>query len=468
MAMIESLEGRELLAAIVMRDVNPGPAGAMTGAFRASTVFASRGLVYFDATDGVHPVTVWVTDGTPRGTRPLRADLGGAGAMVELRGRVLFTRRGGQLWTTDGTHAGTTLVARLPRTAGGDPPFIDLFESSVVDGRRLVFVAGEELWTTDGTPGGTHALYDVDGRHVDSPSGPATRAFFISVRIVNAPRFDLVEHELWVTDGTAAGTRLVRPLGDEQSLVYGWTDEAVVVKRITADGDPEYLVGDGTTARMRRVEDPHAFLARARGERFFFTYDARRRKTLWHVAAGGRLRKLRTFAPDEDGFGGMMHGREFYFPATTETHGEELWKSDGTRAGTVMVADVNTGGGSSHPSRFTAVRRGRLAFFADDGVYGTSVWSTDGKATRRLATVGQPGGYVPMSAEDVIAGRWYFALDGVVWKTDGTAAGTKKLGEFYGGRSHPNYFSRAGDRVIFRAQEPRFGNEFWMDEDELD
>ena len=42
-------------------------------------------------------------------------------------------------------------------------------------------------------------------------------------------------------------------------------------------------------------------------------------------------------------------GRRVYFSATDATHGDELWRSDGTAAGTVLVKDINPGSAGSVP-----------------------------------------------------------------------------------------------------------------------
>src|SRR5688572_28205318 len=70
-------------------------------------------------------------------------------------------------------------------------------------------------------------------------------------------------------------------------------------------------------------------------------------------------------------------GGTIFFTATDPERGTELWKTDGTGAGTVVVKDINQGSGSSSPSYLTAI--GTTVYFAaSDGINGTELWKSDG------------------------------------------------------------------------------------------
>src|SRR5262249_19502957 len=115
-----------------------------------------------------------------------------------------------------------------------------------------------------------------------------------------------------------------------------------------------------------------------------------------------------------------------YFTASDGTGGTGLWKSDGTTAGTVMVKDINPGGGS-YLFGLTALN-GTLLFAAFDGTQ-EGLWKSDGTAAGTTLVKHMP--HIASGPYEFAAvnGTLFFAADDEthgmeLWESDGTAAGT--------------------------------------------
>jgi ELWxxDGT repeat protein len=150
------------------------------------------------------------------------------------------------------------------------------------------------------------------------------------------------------------------------------------------------------------------------------------------------------------------------FVATTAAEGTELWKSDGTAAGTSIAADLQVGVGSSAPSRLT-VAGAKLFFVADDGVNGLSLFVLDASGPTRLAEV-------PAWTRLVAAGSQLFfvgtdATNGAeLWKTDGTAEGTALVKNIAPDADDSDIDSLVvlGSNVFFTADDGTSGVELWI------
>jgi ELWxxDGT repeat protein len=165
-------------------------------------------------------------------------------------------------------------------------------------------------------------------------------------------------------------------------------------------------------------------------------------------------------------------GGTTFFVADTPSTGTELWKTDGTEAGTVLVKDIRPGLLGSRPSELTKVD-GTLFLNADDGKNGFELWKSDGTAAGTvlvkdlrsgLDAFGLPASSVPTGLLNVSGTLFFGADDGKngseLWKSDGTAAGTH---DSFGlpASSEPADFANVMGTLFFRANDGRSGFELW-------
>ncbi len=167
-------------------------------------------------------------------------------------------------------------------------------------------------------------------------------------------------------------------------------------------------------------------------------------------------------------------------PAT----GLELWKSDGTAGGTVLVKDIIPGREGSWPHELTVVD-GTLFFAVDTidpllGVIGFEIWKSDGTT----AGTSRVRAFAPAPQGDKflrnVAGTLYFYVrflpDRGLWKTDGTPAGTVRVRDIrIDGRDfdprhsplplrrwYPNVPVVVGDKLVFLGLETGSNPDLWV------
>ncbi len=366
-----------------------------------SPLAAAGGYLFFACEDSEQR-QLWRTDGTPSGTIPLLsfeaaplAEIVAAGARVYAVARGHDRTAVGTIWVSDGTPAGTS---QLLTTAFGAPRPV-FGRSLAAVGDRIVFRDGHSHWISDGTAAGTLPLTSPDNENAFHGDAPIELAVFGGARyfLAYASAQDV---ELWRTDATVPGTQRalrladlgvataldLRSLGDE--LVFlGWPVDSTH----PSDRLPYLYRTDGTPAGTVRVSetpvwyDWHDFLysdttrsAVLDGEIYFAGEDSEHGVELWKSdgSEAGTLR-VRDVAPDA----APSHPRWFFaaegrvfFSAWTPHLGVELWVTDGTPDGTRLIHDIAPGPRSSEVGRF-AVAGSRLFFVADDAHHGHELWS---------------------------------------------------------------------------------------------
>ncbi|MCH9648369.1 MAG: hypothetical protein K0U98_09025 [Deltaproteobacteria bacterium] len=388
-------------------------------------------------------------------------------------------RRDTVLWRTNGSPEGTVPVHHFPFDSSlFSPP------GSTVFGDQLTFeVRGEsdrERWISDGTASGTNSLEACLGPCKSDSSNPVQ----VGDRLVFTARTPTEGTELWTSDGSPGGTKLLMELlpGPEDGanqfglVLSPLADQAVFLARTNLDRQyaTELWITDGTEQGTQRVFDPgegSASLIESTlpGKAFFFFRPLGGAQQLW-VTDGTTTasRSLVDFSstPDVSGPDGPLGEGDMVFlysrfDIATQRSQEELWRTDGTEEGTGMIAalaDLYQGDGN--PS-FGFGQRPFLfagqAFFAfNDGVSGRELWATAGSAetTRLLADLEPGSGSSHPSSFNLIGGNLVFKTNNFsghtarLWSTDGSSQGTQSLlaAEPFG---FIGDLQLAGDRVVF-------------------
>jgi ELWxxDGT repeat protein len=370
-----------------------------------------NGKMLFSAGTASAGNELWITDGTPTGTTFLKdirtgSDSSSINKMTLVGDKVYFraydATSGLELWMTDGTAEGTVLVKDIYPGSNGGYPNSSYPSSFYAFGSQVLFTAetalGQELWITDGTPGGTTMVKDINT--VSTHSSPRFFTEF-NGRVYFSANDGVNGTELWVTNGTAEGTTLFKDInpGTGSSDVSDFIvfKGKLFFEAYNAATGYELWVTNGTaegTALFKDIQ-PGADSSNLNypivlGDKLLFTADdGTNGYELWSsngTPEGTTLLKDIYTGPNSGSPSYMMKFGDFvYFFANDATTGSEPWKSDGTSSGTVRIADIRTGpnGSISCCGDYARFRQygETVMIVADDGVNGAEPWISGGSIT---------------------------------------------------------------------------------------
>jgi ELWxxDGT repeat protein len=369
-------------------------------------LMAGGSLVYFVADDGVHGRELWRTDGTEAGTLLVADAIPGSRSsnpetIGYAGGYFYFDAKdqvhGRELWRTslDGTSA--KMLKNI--TPGKNGTF---FDAGIALGNKFLFEANADLYVTDGTSAGTH------------PIGPAGIRFTIMGGRAYYMNGSNVDFQLMRTDGTAAGTRKMswKPaslnfMAATESRLYMLAGGALWVSDGTQSGTVK-LTSNGT------ITNPDSLITA--GDKAFFLDHQASGDVLWRSngtpsgtkvisALPGTVRQL------------YSEGGAAYAPVDTGSGDPQIWVSWGTVGSTHSIASPH----SYYPPEEWATLNGKVYFQTYD--YDSDTWS--------------------------------------IWQTDGTTSGTAPVATGSPADGYPGFITAAGGRLIFSADDNVTGREIW-------
>jgi ELWxxDGT repeat protein len=351
-----------------------------------------NGRTIFTADDGLHGTRgryLWLTDGTQKGTKllaevtpqprhPTTEDMNNG---VLFHGVLYFSAvdesRGGQLWRSDGTPHGTYVVRDIPY-APSPPTMV------VIQDRLYFFGTYGGMWSTDGTESGTQQIKFAGEMPMNVSEVVAADHHFFLVS-----NQSVSQTLLWVSDGTAEGTVPLRS-GFLRSLTA--LNDLLIFTGYNGGNDALWR-SDGTVAGTVPIGGPTGCTAlRAMGDVVYFISAGDLWKTDGSEQGTVRITNLGTIdaslVPSK--YDMVVAGSMLYFTADGPK-GTEVWRSDGTQAGTILLKDIRPGGSGSDP-RYLYGTAKHVFFSADDGVHGEQTWMSDGTPAGTVVLTDLAGG----------------------------------------------------------------------------
>ncbi|CAN5409831.1 hypothetical protein BH10BAC3_BH10BAC3_15730 [soil metagenome] len=470
-----------------VKDIIPG-----SGSSYPEDLTFSNGKLLFKATDNNAGTELYSSDGTDAGTmlvKDINNNGEGSNAGFNYKGvgsigdAVVFNAYtpalGGELYKSDGTTAGTVLLNDIWTGPNWSYPNAFFFKNGV-----SYFIDDDAIKTaiykTDGTTAGLQRIIPYINRSI---------YYVVNFNVTdNGQLFYILGnrntggYELWHSDGTDAGTFVLTA-----NLYYN--DYVVTIGNMGFFVAGDYTHGyelwksDGTAAGTKIVKDinagyngsyPYSLFAYKK-DLYFAAWEGGFNFSLWKSDGTEKgTAKLKDITPAyyNENFVDpaipvfCVSNNILYFTATDfNTYGAELWKTNGTEAGTKLVKDINPYY-SSNPSNLTDVK-GTLFFTADDGVHGTELWSTSGteKNTTMVKDINPYYGSYLFNLCSA-GGRLYF-INGsnypkTLWSSDGTAANTNQVNDaVVNGLSDLSHLTPAGNKLFFGGYSSQYGAELY-------
>jgi trimeric autotransporter adhesin len=403
---------------VMVKDIYPGPTNSAPNSFTP----INANTMIFSATTALEGAELWKTDGTEAGTVMVKDILLGStgstiASMIAYKGKAYFratqsTAIGSELWVSDGTDTGTVMLKDISATGSSTPVNMTIFKDKLYFSATDTASSGTELWVTDGTAAGTVLVKDINpGKANSSPTLLRVAGNFLYFRATDS----ISGIELWRTDGTAAGTVLVKDVftGRDATAKFNNSSPSPAIEfgtklvfTATDTSGTELWITDGTDAGTKLIKDicttgtgssaPTGMFA-WKNKVYFRATDCVLGSELWETdgtAANTKMVVDINSTGDASVANLQSYGGKLYFNASDGVNGFELWETDGTAANTKMACDLRQGSAGGGPSLIDVYFSGLLFSAVFDSTGTTNATGTElgfyrtaaGVSTKEAAT----------------------------------------------------------------------------------
>lgn len=340
-----------------------------------------------------------------------------------------------------------------------------------------------KLCVSDGTAAGTIYLADIGSGNIVASIPAQDFIYIITNRVVSFSPFTF-ESEIWKSDGTAAGTSLVKTMPQivSSSISNVWTSDRDAKKNFSVNGNTMFFGGydaangvelwktDGTPAGTMMVKDinagsagstPAAF-CKLNNEIFFTCIQSGSARKLWKTdgtdAGTVQIAVAEPFFIVDNAVGIVNNKMIFYAHNTVD--GFEPYVSDGTAAGTFMLANINPSGNSWITQSQNAHLRfnNNYCFFVASNGTARALWRTDGTSagTIQLTTNTQ-------NASSNVSGGSYTETDNNgIWMIEYNTSGSGNNEKLYRSNGTPQGTYLATSGLSFGQYLKSYNGALWM------
>ena len=336
------------------------------------------------------------------------------------------------------------------------------------------------LYRTDGSAAGTIKLNLV---YPTYNSTKAEKLTALGDKVIFAGDNSTNYGEIWASDGTQAGTIAIerfQPTAGSAPVMDITKMGSVVLYGILDNNNHSILKKtDGTISGTSLVYDFSSFASPPQlglfqainGVLYFNVYDigGTGADQLWRsdgTTAGTYM--LKDFGLDHYVASGYMpSGGLFYVMTVKPGIGNELWKSDGTVAGTVPVKLIGTTPNNNNYPQYAAINS-FLLFAGNDAGGGKELWITDGTdaGTHQVADINPGTASSNPSNLTVLNDNIYFSatISGVnkLLKFDGSTVSTIKDITCAASGNGLSLFAVSNNTIVFRGSTSISGSELWI------